>query len=194
MAQISQPHRPRRREEPQGPSAIVVWWASISPGTKKAVGIVFLFALGLLGLLSIFELAGSIGVWMDSMMGILFGRIKLIFPLLLLLLAYVFLRPDKYSVKGINTIGLIIVAVSFAAFWHIGIDPETAWRTALEGGGGGIVGFSFAYPLHVTLGFWGGLIILVAIFVSALLVIFNTSLSSLQGHVSALKDIGGRFS
>ena len=194
MAQITQPHRPRsRREEPQGSSSISVWWASISPDTKKAVGIVFLFALGLLGLLSVFEMAGSIGVWMSSMMGILFGRIKIIFPLLLLLLAYVFLRPDRYSVKGMNTVGLIIVAVSFAAFWHIGIDPEVAWSTALQGGGGGIFGFAFAYPLHVTLGFWGGLIILVAIFVSALLVIFNTSLSSLSGHVSALKDIGNRF-
>lgn len=191
MAYRSAYSRPRRRE-PRGPSAIAVWWGNINPDTKKAVGIVFLFAIGLLGLLSIFQMAGHVGTWMNTMMGILFGQIKLVFPLLLLLLGYVFVRHDRYSAKGINTIGLIIVAMSLAAFWHIKIDPDQAWQVAMNGDGGGIAGFALAYPLHVTLGFLGGLIILIAIFVSAVLVIFNTTLASIGGHVQNVKKLGSK--
>ncbi|PIP60197.1 cell division protein FtsK [Candidatus Uhrbacteria bacterium CG22_combo_CG10-13_8_21_14_all_47_17] len=150
---------------------------SVDPETRKGVGIVFLFAFSVLMLLGIFGLAGALGQALDAAVSYVFGWDRLLLPFFLIAWAYHILAPERLPLKFSNTIGFLLFfltlnplvhAVTFAGNLQVG---EAALQTA-----GGKLGEVISIPLVNMLGMAGAATILSAIFVMALLLMFNATL------------------
>ncbi len=150
---------------------------SVDPETRKGVGIVFLFAFSVLMLLGIFGLAGALGQALDAAVSYVFGWDRLLLPFFLIAWAYHILVPERLPLKFSNTIGFLLFfltlnplvhAVTFADNLQVG---EAALQTA-----GGKLGEVISIPLVNMLGMAGAATILSALFVIALLLMFNATL------------------
>ena len=151
----------------------------LSPEAKKGIIVVFLFAAGLLGFLSLFGLAGKIGGFINSALGIFLGWTKFAFPFLLIIYAYVLLRDEKYLLTKIKYLGILFFLLSFNALLHIGYDITELVEVSALGYGGGFLGLILNYPLQFIMGKIAALIVLIAIALASLLLIFNTSIQNL---------------
>lgn len=155
----------------------------ITPEVRRGIAIIFFFTLGTLFALSLMGLTGRAGIWIAHWLGVLFGTTKVFVPIAIVLFGILFLKKESEQLHIIHIIGLAIALSAFTAFWHLGYAPEESLKAAFEGNGGGVVGHFLSYSLQMVLGFWGALVILIAIFVSALLVVCNLSLSDILKRV-----------
>lgn len=151
--------------------------SKLSPETKKGILIMFLIVLAGLSILSLFGIAGPLGKHWENWLKIIFGFQVYLIPIILLGLAYVLFKQEKYQPKIANFLGLILFMLSLSNLLHLFYeDPQEAARI---GQGGGYLGFIFSYPLKALMGFWASLIVLFALWISSILVIFNTSLGNI---------------
>ena len=178
--------RRRRRVKKNLLDYIAIPRIDLDPDTKKSIGILALLAIGAVSLLSLFGLAGAVGVWILKILSLIFGYGKWLFPVILLSLAYIMYNEDKYYIRGTNYLGMFLFIVSLHSLFHFFIDEER-WRSAVgEGVGGGYFGMYLAQMFQGFLGFWGGLIVLICLFLGSLILIFDTSLTRLVGSESLI--------
>ena len=156
---------------------------------KRSLGIVLVFAFGLIGLLGLFNLSGVVGIFLSRWLTLIFGFGKWLVPLVFLFWGMLLVRNKKYEIKTSDYIGLIILFVSYQTLFHFFIS-EADWKTTVENGvGGGYLGLWFSQFFNYLFGFWGGVIILLCLFLISLVIVFNTSLSKIIGHESFLAVI-----
>ncbi len=151
----------RKREEEEEDDKL------ISPETQKGIAIVVLFAAALISILSMAGMAGTGGEWLSKSFKAFFGWGGFLFPLVLLILGYCLIYPDRYRIKITNWIGLVLFFLSAYGFLNI------------VGDAGGYLGVVLSYPLQQLLGFWGALILIIALVVVSLLLLFNLSIQRL---------------
>ncbi|MEI6288213.1 MAG: DNA translocase FtsK [bacterium] len=166
-----------------------------SPETKRGVGIIFLFVFSALCWLGVFHLYGTtaFGNFMTSFLSHLLGGLAWILPTVLLLLAYFLLREEKYEVKSINYLGSVMLIFGIAYFWHLThFDASYSWYAAGEGIGGGYVGAILSLPLLNLMGFWGALVVTLAIFIVGILLTFETSIHGLMWPMRLFKFLAGK--
>lgn len=154
---------------------------ALSPETKRGIIIVLLFVAAALIIFSLFNLAGALGTYIKQGVGSVFGWGTYLVPLILVLLAYFLLRPEKYEIKPSNYLGLIIFIFS-----HLGIlQLVNGFETSADSmAGGGYLGMFVARPLHNLMGAPAAFLVLLALLIISWLIIFNTSLDSLIGRLN----------
>lgn len=175
---------------------------SLDPETRKGVGVVFLFAFSILLLLGMFGLAGAFGNALDDAVSYVFGWDRLVLPFFLMAWAYHVLAPERLPLRFSNVLGILLFfltlnplvhAVTFADNLNV---AEAALRQA-----GGKLGESVAIPLVNMVGMAGAIVILTALFVVALLLMFNATLRqvlfvidmALKGVLLAIRGITSPF-
>ncbi|MBU1149164.1 DNA translocase FtsK 4TM domain-containing protein, partial [Patescibacteria group bacterium] len=158
--------------------------------TKKGIAVIVLFALAFIFFLSLLDVAGSVGQFLETLLKLLFGWGKVLFPIILLILGYLLLFPEKYKVHIANYVGLSLLVLSYSGLMHLVNKPEQALEAISSGKGGGYFGLILAWPLQQIMGFWATLIVLIALLIIALLVMFNTTLSGLAkgGFLVSLRE------
>ncbi len=156
--------------------------------------VVFVF-LGLLTLLATVDLAGSLGRFLLSLLKWAFGLLAYFVPLLFLLIS-VLLAKHKFSEEDKDKeekrkdrsfywriyLGALLLIGSISGLIHLfylSNNKGTAFALAEQGQAGGFLGAIFGGSAFNFLGFWAGSLILFALFVIAVLVMFNVSLSRL---------------
>lgn len=145
--------------------------------TKKGVITIFLFLLAALSLLGLFDLSGEFGRVVVNILSLLFGGLKWIFPVLAIIFGYFLLRPERYEVKIINSIGGFLLVLGLTALWHlIRFNIYELQYAASQGLGGGYVGLALSWPLLKLMGFWGSLSVSLAVFLIGALLTFETTL------------------
>ncbi|MBT4495388.1 DNA translocase FtsK [bacterium] len=157
--------------------------------TKRGIFIVLILVIALLVILSLFNLSGELGLYLKNFLGIIFGWGFYFFPVILLLLAFTLLNPERYEVRPSNYFGLFLLLASLLGLLQIIKSDPT---TYISGSGGGYLGYALAFPLIGLTGIWATLIILVAIFLISLLVTFNTSLNTILGNFNILNWFRGK--
>lgn len=148
---------------------------------RHGIGVIFLFVFAALCALSLFGLAGRAGEWVAQSLAVTFGFTKYFFPIIVCAigLAQFSHDPKDEAVHPlVYAASVLFLLLSFTAFWHLHFPLEESWSAALAGNGGGVAGYFLSYSLLNIIGFWGALLVLVAIFVSSCLVLLNTSLRS----------------
>ncbi|MFH1598601.1 MAG: DNA translocase FtsK 4TM domain-containing protein [Patescibacteria group bacterium] len=161
--------------------------------TKKGIAVIILFALAFIFFLSLLDVAGSVGDFIDTGLRYLFGWGKVFIPILLAVLGYLLLFPEKYQVRTSNYIGLFLLVLSYSGLMHLTYRPEESLEAISSGKGGGYFGLILAWPLQKMMGGWATLVVLIALLIIALLVMFNTTLARLaKGGV--LKNFFNRLS
>ncbi len=144
----------------------------------------FLFVLSALFVLSFFNLAGVTGNFLDSLLAIGFGHIKYLFPLILVFIGILLAKNFEEGMKLPKILGAVLFLLAINSFVHMQTEPTQMFEYAMQGYGGGLFGFWLAWLLGSYVGYWGGVIVLLAIFIVSLIFILNTTLLDLAliGH------------
>jgi len=153
---------------------------TLSPETKNSILVIFLMALAVIIFLSIFGLAGQAGIWIIKFLKIIFGAGYGIFPLLLAGLGLLLLNPEKYFLKPLNYLGLVLLIFSYSGLFHLRVPLEISSQAIVEGRGGGYIGWFITYPLLKVMDFWPTLVILVALLLIGFFLAFNISIQDIK--------------
>lgn len=162
---------------------------SLDERAKKSIGIVIIFVLGLISLLGLFDLSGKTGELLSRSLALIFGYGKWLVPLVFIFWGILLTKGKKYHIRFSDYLGLFLLFISYQTLFHFFIK-QSNWELAAESGlGGGYVGFYLSQFFVYLFGFWGGLIVIIALFLISLVLVFNTSLSKIIGHESWLANI-----
>jgi S-DNA-T family DNA segregation ATPase FtsK/SpoIIIE len=152
----------RRQQEPS------IWdlmeWQLDTKTTKEILGLLFLL-IGLVFLLSIFNLAGPLGVKALSIFKYLWGFYGYIFPLAFFIIGINLLRHTRDEV--------LRTSVSLGLLFSFIFIPAVAPNI------GGSLGNSVSKLFYSVLGPVGGTVVLMILSIISLMVAFNTNLSEL---------------
>ncbi len=169
-----------RRKKPKNPlDYISIPRLNMSSDVKRSIWVVFLLTLGIVCLLSLFDLGGGAGPYLNRAMHWLAGWGGWLIPVLLILAGWQLYNKGKYTVTGLNYFGMFLFLWSFEGMLQMFVDPAD-WELALETGtGGGHLGWMLASIVMKLAGFWAGLVVILALLVIGLLLMFNTTLAML---------------
>lgn len=161
----------------------------LSDSARRSLGIVLVFALAFISLLGLFDLSGVVGQFFSKWLALIFGFGRWLVPLLLLIWGMLLVSNKKYEVKFTDYLGVILLFISTQTLLHFFLEKDFWKVAASEGGGGGYVGYWLSEGFFYLFDFWGGVIILFLLFLSSLVLVFNTSLSKIIGGESFLAKI-----
>ncbi len=137
--------------------------------TESIWGVGFL-VLGLLILLSIFELAGVAGDFIYRILNGLFGFGYYILPILLVIIGISFMRNGRWGIARLHAITGACVLLSTLGIMDIttnGTGPSVIITY------GGYFGALIAWPFIKLFGIYGGILILGTILITSLIILFN---------------------
>lgn len=138
----------------------------LSPQTRQAIGAVFVAALGIFILFTLFEAAGPVGRYTNVALEFLLGAGAWLMPVFCVVYIFVLLNPkDDEEVSVSKIVGTLILFITALAGMELYGD-----------GLGGIVGLALEWPLSYLLGTTVTGVLLVALFLVSIFLIFNTGL------------------
>lgn len=158
---------------------------------KTSIVAIIIFVLGLISLLGLFSLSGSFGLFLNKILSLGFGWAKWFLPILLIVLSIALYRQRKFFPRESNYVGLFLFFIFIPVIFHFFFKSSIAELSAEKGIGGGYLGFYLGLFFKNILGFWGGLIVILAILIVATILLFNITLSQLFGHQSFLYKAWG---
>ncbi len=150
-----------------------------NPEIGRGLLALFLFVLSALSVLSFFNMAGVVGNFLDSLLSIGFGHVKYLFPLILVFIGIMLARNFEEGMKLPKILGAILLLLAINSFVHLQTAPEQMLEYAMQGYGGGLFGFWLAWLISSYIGYWGGVIVLLAILIVSLIFILETTLTDL---------------
>ena len=169
--------RPRKQKNPL--DYISIPSLNLSSDIKQSIWAVFFLTLGIICFLSIFGLAGSLGVYLNKAMEWLSGWGHWLIPILLILAGWELYQSRDSRTGGLRYFGMFLFLWSFQGMLQLFVDVEN-WEQALEmGKGGGHIGWSLAVIVIKLFGFWAGIIVVLGLIIVALMLMFNTNLATL---------------
>ena len=153
--------------------------------TRQGVAVTILVAVAIISVLSLIQLAGGFGKGLDSALRWLFGWARFAFPVVLVVWASFLYRPQKFTLRPANYVGLFVGWFGFAGLMELFIPVGLMTERLGDGSGGGAFGVLVAWPLMRAMGYVASTVVLLAMFVIGLLVMFDTSLNNLaeQGNI-----------
>ncbi len=156
---------------------------------KRSIFIVILILLGLVSLLGLVNLSGHFGQFISKWLTLIFGYGKWFMPFIFLYWAILLIIKTKNPLKFTDYLGLGLLFASYQTLFHFFIKPEN-WEASVElGYGGGYVGLYLSQLFNYIFGFWGGVLVLIALLLISLVLVFNTSLARIIGQESALAKV-----
>ncbi|MDP3043134.1 MAG: DNA translocase FtsK 4TM domain-containing protein [bacterium] len=157
---------------------------NLDPDIKRGIFIVLILALGAISLLSLFDLAGGLGVYLEKGIMLAFGWGKWLFPFILLALGFALYSEDRFEIRGANYLGLFLFILSFHSLLQLFVAQDQ-WQLSIHAGaGGGYIGLFLASGLTKLMGFWASLIVAICLMLISLMLMFNASLARLIGRES----------
>ncbi|MBU1202597.1 DNA translocase FtsK [Patescibacteria group bacterium] len=166
---------------------------SINPETKGAIFTILIFTVAFLSILSIFDLAGAFGRYLNFGLSYAFGWADWIFILILLWLGYLLVRSGRYAIKISGYIGLVLMMLAFSGLFHFFVSEFSLKEIISAGKGGGALGFFIGQTLQSFLGFWGSMVILFALLFIGIFLAFNTSFKDMIEKGKVLGIIKEKF-
>ncbi|MGE5425604.1 MAG: DNA translocase FtsK 4TM domain-containing protein [Bacillota bacterium] len=151
---------------------------------KRSIGIVLVFAFGLVSLLGLFNMSGQAGLFISKWLTLIFGFGKWLVPLISLFWGILLVRNKTVDIRFTDYFGLVLLFISYQSLFHFFLDHEVWQSSVAQGIGGGYIGLGLSRGFYYAFGFWGGVTVLVCLFLVALVIVFNTSLSKIIGHES----------
>ena len=157
--------------------------------TKISIISLFIFVFGLLSLLSLFALSGSFGLFLNKILSSAFGFAKWFFPILLFVFSIALYKKKSFFSKKINYVALFFCFFLWPLLFHFFFSVENSKEKAIEGLGGGHLGFYLSIFFKNIFGFWGGLVLILALMLLSFILMFNITLSDIIGSNSYLFKI-----
>jgi len=153
---------------------------------KRSIVIVILLVFGLISLLGLFNLSGHFGIFLSKWLTLIFGFGKFLVPLIFFYWSLILIRKAKRPLRFSDYLGLSLLFISYQTLFHF-FFKQANWEDIIASGqGGGYVGLYLSKLFFYLFGFWGGVIVLIALLLISLVLVFNTSLSRIIGRESFL--------
>ncbi|MFA7049777.1 MAG: DNA translocase FtsK 4TM domain-containing protein, partial [Patescibacteria group bacterium] len=156
---------------------------------KMSILALVIFVLGLICLLSLFSLSGSFGIFLNKYLSLGFGWAKWFFPFLLIFFSIALYKGKLFFTKKTNYLGLFLFFISWPLLFHFFFDSEVLKEKAIAGVGGGYLGLYLSIFIKNIFGFWGGLLIILTLFLLAIILLFGITLSDILGSKSYFNKI-----
>jgi len=147
--------------------------------TKKGILVVVCFSLAVLSFLSFFNVAGVFGQYFLKITRLLFGlgfflvSVGFVLAGLAILTPRLKFKDKERPVYRTILIGVVLFILSILGIFHIFAPGQGQGLSQENIGAGGYLGLIIGYPLLKYLGFWGSLVVLLALLVISILVTFN---------------------
>lgn len=159
---------------------------SISPDTRGAIITIVVFLVALLSLFSVFGLAGPFGRALNYGLGFVFGWTDWLFIIILLVLGYFLMRSQQHRLRFVTYLGLGLLLISVCGLLNFLVQDYSFSEISKAGTGGGALGYGVGYLLFRFLGFWGSLLVLLAMLIIGLFIGFNTSFKDISTRAKSL--------
>lgn len=157
--------------------------------TKKGIFIVFILAIGAVCLLSLFDLAGSLGQHFSLWLEKLFGWGKYLLPVLMLFWGYMLYDEERFEVRAKNYLGALLLILSFHSLLFVFIEHKE-WASAVSlGVGGGYAGLLLANTFYQLMGPIASFLITLGLLIISIMLTFDTSLKKVVGNESLLAKL-----
>ncbi|MEK7615104.1 MAG: DNA translocase FtsK 4TM domain-containing protein, partial [Patescibacteria group bacterium] len=153
----------------------------MNPETKRGVTVVLLFALAALMFLSFFQTAGSLGTWVNTGLSQFLGFDRFLVPLVFIFIGATLAYPERGTFSAWNHLGILFFFLSFNATLNLLLVNKPNPFTTDLSSAGGYLGQFLGILLPNIVGYWGALVIVIAILIISIMLMFNTSLRSLVG-------------
>lgn len=183
----------RKKKAGNGLDYVTLPEFNLDEKAKRSILIVILLVLGAVSFLGLFNLSGHLGGFISKWLTLIFGFGKWLVPLLFLYWALILIRQKRKPLAFTDYLGLFLLFISYQTLFHFFIDPLNWESAVIAGQGGGYIGFYLSKFFFYIFGFWGGVLVLFASLLIALVLVFNTSLSRLIGRESWLGKLYNIF-
>jgi DNA segregation ATPase FtsK/SpoIIIE, S-DNA-T family len=156
--------------------------------TKRSIAAVFLIALAILAVFSLFGGAGTFGTYFNKILSLAFGVGRFLLPVLMIVVGFMYFRRDTDSYYVFVAAGFFVFFAAILGFIHIFYPLSKMVAIAQSGQGGGFLGAAAAYPALKFFGFSAGIIVLLAVALASLLLALNVPLRALLKPVEWMKE------
>ncbi|MEN8239854.1 MAG: DNA translocase FtsK 4TM domain-containing protein [Actinomycetota bacterium] len=131
---------------------------------RKDVWGVFLIAVGVLIVLSFFDLSGPFGTSAATATRFAFGLWAFVVPIILFIIGLSLIGVIKLGENVRATIGLVVMFGGSVGMFHLmmGNVPLAGSQQSVTESGG-VVGSVIAFPIERIVGFWGGLVVMISL-------------------------------
>ncbi|OGI27024.1 MAG: hypothetical protein A2359_01610 [Candidatus Moranbacteria bacterium RIFOXYB1_FULL_43_19] len=160
----------------------------LSGDTKRSIVAVFLIALAILSVFSLFGGAGTFGVYFNKILSLAFGIGRYLLPVLMVAVGFLYFRRDTEAYYVFVAAGFILFFASVLGVVHIFYPLSEMVEIAKSGSGGGFLGAAAAYPVLKLFGFWAGIIVLVAIALASILLALNVPFRALMKPIEWMRE------
>ena len=151
----------------------------LNPDVKRSIFMVLMFVISAVLFLSLLNSAGSVGPYLAKALASIAGWAKWVIPILLATVTFLMFGREKKSLGAMHYFGAFVFLWAFSALLQFFIDPLD-WDLALKlGKGGGYLGWSLASMVLKSVGFWGGIIVLLALLFVGMMLMFNSTLKAI---------------
>jgi S-DNA-T family DNA segregation ATPase FtsK/SpoIIIE len=148
----------------------------LKPEAKKAIAGILCIVFAVIAILSFFSAAGPSGSFILTGLRELFGILGYVVPFILIAVGILLIRPQEDLFPRTRIVGIILLVIGLLGTFHVvGIPVEDAYQAALEGKGGGLIGFLLVFPLSKAFSSIASGIIFVAALVVGIFLTFNIS-------------------
>lgn len=154
------------RNGTQGERARQRWHDGLAPDTKQSIVAVVFFALAAITLLAYWGRAGAVGKLISSAITASVGSAYPVAPITFALIGFSFLFGHRRRMVAPTLIGGALFLVSSLAIVDLFFGDRS----------GGWIGFAANWPIVTTLDFWAALVIELALFTVAILIMANVPL------------------
>ncbi|TXH02055.1 MAG: DNA translocase FtsK [Candidatus Moraniibacteriota bacterium] len=151
----------------------------LSHEAKRGIWAVVLFALAALFFLGLIGQAGSFGELIDKLLGLGVGWSRWLLPPLLVLVGTMLFRRRTTSFRDVvKYVALTVSFVALLGLTHLflGETSKELKRAAIEGIGGGYIGYFLVVGLVGAMGKVATMVVLLTLFVTGIIAAFNVSL------------------
>ncbi len=169
----------------------------VDGSVKHSIFVVVVFLLAVLSLLSIFDLAGAFGHYFYQVLKSLLGWGFWTAPIILLAIFYLSVFKERHNFGYINWIGALMLVIGYSGFFHLCVAPERFKEVLGTASGGGYIGYGIANQLYIWMGRWAAMAVVLSLAAVGAVLMFNTPLGELLGHLSLrgtrekIKSLGG---
>lgn len=154
----------------------------LKPETKRAIVGVLLLLVAVIAVLSLFDVAGVAGQGLLRLLRLLFGWFAYVSPLVMVAVGVYLVRPFGEPWPVLRVVGGVLLIIGLLGLFHsVGVVPEDAYQVALEGRGGGLLGFTFSFPLVKLLSRGGSFVLFLAASIIGIFLTFNLSPAQVWG-------------
>lgn len=159
----------------------------LKPETKRAIIGVLLVLLAVLSFLSFIGAAGPTGRYILQFLRMVFGWLGFVAPFVIGVLGVYLVRPFGEGLPRLKIVGMLLLAVGLLGIFHlVGVAPEDAYQVAIEGKGGGLLGFTLTFPLSKALSAIGSFVVWLAAALVGAFMTFNLSPGEVLRYLSWL--------